>query len=70
MPTRLAPAAREGDWPGRGSHRRELTVAVIPAVAGLGSADYTDPVAFGAGFRGAMLISAGLLTLGGQLYPK
>jgi EmrB/QacA subfamily drug resistance transporter len=38
-----------------------LALAVIPALAGLGGTDYTDPVAFGAGFRRAMLIGAGLL---------
>ncbi len=38
-----------------------LAVAVIPALAGLGGADYTDPAAYGTGFRRAMLISAGLL---------
>lgn len=38
-----------------------LAVAVIPGLAGLGGADYTDPVAFAGGFRLAMLISAGLM---------
>jgi EmrB/QacA subfamily drug resistance transporter len=38
-----------------------LAVAVIPVAAGLGGADYTDPVTFGAGFRHAMLIGAVLL---------
>ncbi|MFR9803418.1 MFS transporter [Pseudonocardia sp. RS010] len=42
-----------------------LAVAVIPGVAGIGNADYSDPVAFGAGFRTALLIGAGLLVLGG-----
>ena len=36
-----------------------LSVAVIPGLAGIGGADYTDPVAFDAGFRTALLISAG-----------
>ncbi len=38
-----------------------LSVAVIPGLAGIGGADYTDPVAFDAGYRTALLISAGLL---------
>ncbi|WP_185061166.1 MFS transporter [Pseudonocardia eucalypti] len=38
-----------------------LAVAVIPGLVGLMGADYTDPVAFDAGFTGAMLIGAGLL---------
>ena len=38
-----------------------LAVAVVPGLAGIGGADYTDPAAFGAGFRTAMLIAAGLL---------
>jgi EmrB/QacA subfamily drug resistance transporter len=38
-----------------------LAVAVVPGVAGISGTDYTDPVAFGAGFRVAMLIGAGLL---------
>ncbi|MGH4014248.1 MAG: MFS transporter [Pseudonocardiaceae bacterium] len=44
-----------------------LAVAVIPAVAGLGGTDYTDPANFNAGFHIAMLISAGLLTVGALL---
>jgi hypothetical protein len=44
-----------------------LAVAVIPAVAGLAGTDYTDPISFEAGFRTAMLISAGLLALGSLL---
>jgi hypothetical protein len=42
-----------------------LAVAVVPVLAGIGGEDYTDPVAFGAGFRTAMLICAGLLVAGG-----
>ncbi|GAA4538016.1 MFS transporter [Pseudonocardia xishanensis] len=42
-----------------------LAVAVIPGVAGIGGADYTDPVAFGSGFRTAMVIVAVLLAAGG-----
>jgi len=42
-----------------------LSVAVIPGLAGLAGADYTDPVAFAAGFQEAMLISAGLLAAAG-----
>ncbi|GAA3234202.1 MFS transporter [Pseudonocardia petroleophila] len=38
-----------------------LAVAVIPGLAGIGGADYTDPAAFGSGFRTAMTIGAGLL---------
>ena len=38
-----------------------LAVAVVPGLAGIAGADYTDPVAFNTGFRTAMLISAGLL---------
>jgi EmrB/QacA subfamily drug resistance transporter len=45
-----------------------LAVAVIPVAAGLGGdTNYTDPVVFGAGFRHAMLIGAGLLVLGAAL---
>ena len=40
-----------------------LSVAVIPGFAGIGGADYTEPGAFSAGFRIAMIISAGLLVL-------
>lgn len=40
-----------------------LTVAVVPGLAGIGGTDYADPVAFGAGFRTAMLIAVGLLVL-------
>jgi len=39
-------------------------VAALPVVVGLSGNDYTDPVAFGSGFRAAMTISAGLLALG------
>ncbi|WP_219415226.1 MFS transporter [Pseudonocardia nigra] len=38
-----------------------LAVAVIPGLAGIGGADYTDPAAFDTGFRTAMVIGAGLL---------
>ncbi|WP_304113555.1 MFS transporter [Mycolicibacterium bacteremicum] len=38
-----------------------LSVAVVPALAGIGGADYADPEAFDAGFRITMLIAAGLL---------
>ncbi|MGY1716668.1 MFS transporter [Geodermatophilus nigrescens] len=40
-----------------------LAVAVVPVVAGIGD-DYTDPDAFAAGFRTALLICAGLLVAG------
>jgi EmrB/QacA subfamily drug resistance transporter len=42
-----------------------LAVAVVPVAAGIGGSDYTDPAAFSAGFRTAMLICAGLLVTGG-----
>jgi EmrB/QacA subfamily drug resistance transporter len=38
-----------------------LAVAVIPGLAGIGGADYTDPAAFDSGFRTTMTIGAGLL---------
>jgi EmrB/QacA subfamily drug resistance transporter len=38
-----------------------LAVAVVPGLAGISGGDYTDPTAFDAGFRIAMLIGAGLL---------
>lgn len=38
-----------------------LAVAVVPGLAGIGGADYTDPAAFDAGFRIAVTIGAGLL---------
>ncbi len=41
-----------------------LAVAVIPVAAGLGGADYADPLSFDPGFRTAMLISAALLAVG------
>ncbi|WNV77147.1 MFS transporter [Geodermatophilus sp. DSM 44513] len=41
-----------------------LAVAVVPGLAGIGGADYTDAAAFGAGFRTAMLVCAGLLVTG------
>lgn len=44
-----------------------LAVAVLPGVAGIGGADYADPVAFSAGFHIAVLISAGLMVLAAAL---
>jgi predicted MFS family arabinose efflux permease len=38
-----------------------LAVAVVPGLAGITGEVYTDPVAFNAGFRTAIMISAGLL---------
>jgi EmrB/QacA subfamily drug resistance transporter len=38
-----------------------LAVAVVPGLAGIAGDDYTDPTAFDAGFRMAMLIGTGLL---------
>jgi EmrB/QacA subfamily drug resistance transporter len=43
-----------------------LAVAVIPAAAGIAGADYTNPVAFSAGYHRAVIIAACLL-LGGAL---
>lgn len=40
-----------------------LAVAVVPGVAGIGGADYTDPASFDSGFRVAMTIGASLLGL-------
>ena len=40
-----------------------LAVAVVPGLAGISGADYTDPAAFDAGFRTAMMIGAGLLVV-------
>jgi EmrB/QacA subfamily drug resistance transporter len=44
-----------------------LSVALIPGLAGIAGADYLNPAAFDAGFRTAMLISAGLLVAAGAL---
>ena len=44
-----------------------LAVAVVPAVAGIGGADYTDPGAFRDGFHTAMLVNTALLLAGGAL---
>ena len=44
-----------------------LAVAVVPVAAGIGGADYTDPAAFSAGYRAAMLICVGLLVAAGVL---
>jgi len=41
-----------------------LAVAVVPVVAGIGGDDYTDPAAFGAGFRTGLLICTALLLAG------
>jgi uncharacterized membrane protein YedE/YeeE len=40
-----------------------LAVAVVPGLAGITGDDYTDPAAFDAGFRIAMLIGAGLMVV-------
>ena len=42
-----------------------LAVAALPALVGLVGDDYLDPAAMTAGYRGAMLWCAALLTLGG-----
>jgi EmrB/QacA subfamily drug resistance transporter len=44
-----------------------LAIAVLPAVAGLSGADYTDATAFGAGFRDALRAAVGLLLAGAAL---
>jgi MFS family permease len=44
-----------------------LAVAVLPAVAGLVGADYQSAAAFSSGFRTAILISVGMLVVGGLL---
>jgi len=44
-----------------------LAVAVLPTLAGLTGADYSEPDAFRAGFRVAMAVCAGLLALGGAV---
>jgi EmrB/QacA subfamily drug resistance transporter len=44
-----------------------LSVAVVPGLAGISGADYTDPAAFGAGFRMALLIAAVLLAVAGAV---
>lgn len=44
-----------------------LAVAVLPAIAGLTGDAYRDPQVFAAGFRIAMMISAGLVAAGGVL---
>ena len=44
-----------------------LAVAALPVLAGLSGDDYTDPPSFEAGFRIALLISAGLLVAGAGL---
>ena len=44
-----------------------VAVAVLPAVAGIGGDDYTDPAAFDAGFTTAMVVSAVVVALGGVL---
>ena len=45
-------------------------VAVIPGAAGIRGADYTDPVAFNAGFRTAIVIAASLLVSAAVLAAK
>ena len=40
---------------------------MIPGVAGIRGADYTDPVAYDAGFRVAIMIAAGLLVAAAAL---
>jgi EmrB/QacA subfamily drug resistance transporter len=42
-----------------------LVVAALPVAVGLSGDDYADPAAFTGGFRAALLVCAGLFTLGG-----
>lgn len=44
-----------------------LAVAALPALAGIGADALADPVAFASGFRIAMLICAGLLSIGAAI---
>ncbi len=44
-----------------------IAVAVLPALAGIAEGDYADVASFGAGFRSAMFIAAGLCVAGGLL---
>jgi hypothetical protein len=44
-----------------------LAVAALPVAVGLSGDDYADPASFGAGFRTAMAVCAGLMALGGVL---
>lgn len=44
-----------------------LAVAALPAIVGLAGADYRDPTALTAGYRNALLLSSGMLALGGVI---
>ncbi|MGZ8745041.1 MAG: MFS transporter [Nocardioides sp.] len=44
-----------------------LAVAALPAIVGLAGAEYRDPTALTAGYRNALLLSSGMLTLGGMI---
>lgn len=44
-----------------------LSVAVVPAAAGIAGNDYTNPIAFHAAFQKAMLICVGLMLVGAAL---
>jgi MFS family permease len=44
-----------------------LAVAALPAIVGLVGADYRDPSALTAGYRSALLLSSGMLALGGVI---
>ncbi|WP_040407112.1 MFS transporter [Amycolatopsis nigrescens] len=44
-----------------------LAIAVLPAIAGLSGASYTDPAALTAGWQRALLVCAGLAVAGGLL---
>jgi hypothetical protein len=44
-----------------------VTVAVLPALAGLTGSSYLDPAVFSSGFQHAVLIAAGACVVGGML---
>ncbi|MCM3884879.1 MFS transporter [Frankia sp. R82] len=44
-----------------------IAVAVLPAVGGITGAAYLDPVAFSQGFHTAVLVAAGVCTIGGAI---
>ena len=44
-----------------------LAVAALPAVVGLAGAEYRDPTALTAGYQSALLLSSGMLALGGVI---
>src|SRR5260370_32894754 len=44
-----------------------IAVALVPVLAGLSGQSYLDPQVFSAGYRSAMLISAGLTAVAGGI---